>query len=316
MKIKNKFKNIINLISDVMEAHTTALFLTDEKGDFMELYCYQSFCKKIKEKCVIKKGEGLIGWVLKEKKNLLANNYERNTQTLLFYDEDEKIKSLIAAPLPDGAGVLYVDSKKSYRFTDEKEKIFNQFSLLLYNCICEKNILDKNYLKKTYFQSFVQLDKKAEKKWVFENISSLLFENINLSHFFFVIPDHCVLTYFYDEEKKINVFLEHFKEYYSPEGILGWCIKNKKNLVTNNFNTKKSFLLNERERVEINNFVGIPLHEKDMSIVGVAGFSKKRENDTFMSKKIYWNRNEVEFFEMFANKIFQKYVDQEGIKKE
>ena len=70
MKIENKFKNIIELISNVMEAYTTALFIADEKKEFMQLFCFQSFCKKIKKKCIIKNGEGLLGWVLREQKNV------------------------------------------------------------------------------------------------------------------------------------------------------------------------------------------------------------------------------------------------------
>jgi hypothetical protein len=290
-----------------MEAYTSALFLADEKKEFMELYCYQSFSKTIIDNCVIKNGEGLIGWVLRENKNVLAANFERNTQTLGFYEQDEKIKSLIAIPMPNGMGVVFVDSKKSYSFTEEKEKIFKQFSLLLYTLINEQKQINNNDLQHNYCNLFIQLEQCGE-KYDLQTISSLLFENINLSHFYFVVPGHCAYTCFYSEEKKRNVFIEHFPQYYSSEGLLGWCIKNRKNLVNNKLNTKKSFPLNEDENRDINNLVGIPVYEKKGDFVGVFGFVKKRENETFLSKKIYWHSKEIDFLELLAKKILTNYA--------
>ncbi len=299
------------MISNVMEAYTTALFLVDERGECMELYCYQSFCKNIDENCRIKNGEGLIGWVLRERKNVLAANFERNTKTLIFYEEDEKIKSLMALPLPEGLGVLFVDSKKSYSFTEEKEKIFKQFANLIYTCVKEQEILNNNYINDNYLKFLIKFEKISGGRCDFEKLSSLLFEHINCSHFIFVVPEHCVFTYFYEDAQKRNVFIEQSAEYYSPEGLLGWCIKNRKNLVNNNLNTKKSFLLNEDEKIEINNFVGIPVYEKNRSLVGVVGFVKKKGHDTFFKKNIYWTQKEVDYLELLGNKIFKKYVAQE-----
>ena len=123
-----------------MEGYTVALFLNkDEDKKNIYLYFYDSFSKEINNDCLLIDGEGLIGWVYRQQKTLIANNYERKTSTLKIYKKDENIKSLIVTPLPEKKGILYVDSKKSYSFTENKEKIFKQISFLIY-----KNLL-KNY---------------------------------------------------------------------------------------------------------------------------------------------------------------------------
>ena len=100
MEIENKLKNLIELISNVMEAYTAAIFINDGSG-FLNLFIYESFSRDIIKGVRIEEGKGIIGWVSREKKNVLAKHFERDTTTLKFYNRDEEIKSLLATPLPE-----------------------------------------------------------------------------------------------------------------------------------------------------------------------------------------------------------------------
>ncbi len=132
MKNIESIRDIIFLVSNVMEGYSVALFVADKEGEnCLRLFCYDSFSKNIEKDCRLEKGEGLIGWVYREQKPLVVNNFDNDTSTLRLYTKNEDIKSFMAVPLPYKKGVLCVDSKKSYVFTEEKEKIFKQISIVI-----------------------------------------------------------------------------------------------------------------------------------------------------------------------------------------
>ena len=88
-------QELIYMTSNVMEGYTVALFLNrDGDNENIYLHAYDSFCKEIVNDCFLQSGEGLIGWVYRQQKSVVANNFERDTSTLKIYKKDEKIKSL------------------------------------------------------------------------------------------------------------------------------------------------------------------------------------------------------------------------------
>ncbi len=150
MKTKKRINSFIELISNIMEAYTVILFLADEEDEsVLNLSSFCSLSRSLNKKCTIVRGEGIVGWVHKEKKPVLASHFDkRDATTLKFYEKDENIKSLLAIPLPEKYGVLYVDSKKSYIFTEEKEKILTQMSHVLVSVLkSEKEIAEKKLLE-------------------------------------------------------------------------------------------------------------------------------------------------------------------------
>ncbi|MFZ5761141.1 MAG: GAF domain-containing protein, partial [Thermodesulfobacteriota bacterium] len=124
-----------------MESYTTVLFLPDEKEeDILRIKAFYSLGKNIKEDCLVRRGEGFVGWVFREQKSVLVSHFDKRDAAILkFYDREEKIKSLLISPLPHKAGALYVDSKKSYIFTDEKEKILNQMGKIIVSMLDDEN---------------------------------------------------------------------------------------------------------------------------------------------------------------------------------
>ncbi|VAX19333.1 diguanylate cyclase/phosphodiesterase (GGDEF & EAL domains) with PAS/PAC sensor(s) [hydrothermal vent metagenome] len=128
----NDLKNLIDLVGNVTEAYTSALFLVDENNPGqLNLEVYHSLSNNIIPEASITYKQGLIGWVAKNERATHATNFDRDTTTLKFYSKDEKIKSFAAAPLFVGGrlvGVLSVDSKKQYLFTAKEIKILDDFA--------------------------------------------------------------------------------------------------------------------------------------------------------------------------------------------
>ena len=126
-----EIQGLIDIISNTLEAFTTALFIAPKQDGKLELVSYQSLSRNIDLEVVIGPGEGLIGWVHKNGKPINVDQFETDTRRLLFYKTDESIKSFMAVPLGDINGVLAVDSKQKYIFTEKSQKILYQFSLSL-----------------------------------------------------------------------------------------------------------------------------------------------------------------------------------------
>jgi hypothetical protein len=126
-----EIQGIIDLVSNTTDAYTTALFLHDPSKDGLILYSWQSLSRNINEDVVIRPGEGLVGWVFKNNEPVNIDQFDRDTRQLLFYKVDESIKSFMAVPLKGAGGVLVVDSKQRYVFTDKSHKILYQFGQFL-----------------------------------------------------------------------------------------------------------------------------------------------------------------------------------------
>ena len=124
---QHELQSLVDLVSNTTDAYTTVLFLAPAPGEELAIAAYQSLSQNIDTQVHIGPGEGLIGWVYKSDKPVIVDKFDRDTRRLLFYKEDESIKSFMAVPLPGLPGVLAVDSKQRYVFTEKNQKILNQY---------------------------------------------------------------------------------------------------------------------------------------------------------------------------------------------
>ncbi|VAX18191.1 hypothetical protein MNBD_NITROSPINAE03-1768 [hydrothermal vent metagenome] len=119
--------SLVRLAGNVTDAFTAALFLVDaQKPGQLVLEAFQSLSNNVIKAATIPIGHGLVGWVAKHERPTIAKNFRHDTTTLQFYSKDEDIKSFAATPIFDQGrliGVLSVDSKKQYVFTDKQAKI-------------------------------------------------------------------------------------------------------------------------------------------------------------------------------------------------
>ncbi len=307
MKISKNIDTIIQLISNVMESYTTALFLFDEDKDVLEMVSCQSISNSIKPGCVINSGEGVVGWVHREQKTLLTSNLEKRSASLKLYTADENIKSLLAVNLPGKMGVLYADSKKSYRFTEEKEKIFAQLGevvmafLIAGQELAEKKVV-KNLLSLSFYldQYFLEDLPFAE---LVEKCFSTIVTKLNLSAAYFVVPGRLIFSCTHDEQRKKCLSVTHPPASFVEEGLLGWCLKNKK-MIVHDFlkQNNSSYVLNKGEGGKaFTNFLGIPLLTRTGTVLGVMGLIKPGNSRLTAEEK--WNKMEIEILQRFVNRL-------------
>ncbi len=70
--LNDQIQELIELVSNTTEAYTTVLFLSPEPGQPLELVAHQSLSPNIDVGVRINSGEGLVGWVHKNRKPVKA----------------------------------------------------------------------------------------------------------------------------------------------------------------------------------------------------------------------------------------------------
>ncbi len=132
--------NFVQLVFNVYEAHTVALFMKD--GERLSCLSAVSFAGSFDKAKPVAMDGTLPGWVVKHREPLIIGNFDKDEQTLGYYGKKEEIKSFMAYPL-EMPGVIAVDSKKKWVFTDKEKKVLAHFvSVLEKEVESEKQLRD------------------------------------------------------------------------------------------------------------------------------------------------------------------------------
>ncbi len=123
---------ILAIICSVFDAYSATLYLPHEDGRYYFLAATFSlgdsdtYCEELSA------GMSLVGSVLRDNTPLVMMNFDKAVHRLGYYKNEEEcgIKAFMGCPVPSG-GVLCVDSKKLYSFSDKDSKILQLFADLV-----------------------------------------------------------------------------------------------------------------------------------------------------------------------------------------
>jgi GGDEF domain-containing protein len=118
-------ESFLKLIFNVYEAFTAALFLTE--GEYLKCAASVTFAQSFEKEKPLPIEGTLAGWVVKHNEALIIPNFDKDESALGYYREREEIKSFMGYPVETPGGVIIVDSKKKYVFTDKEKKILSHF---------------------------------------------------------------------------------------------------------------------------------------------------------------------------------------------
>ena len=133
---RNVYTHTLGTLCSVLDAYSTVLFLAEpapRSGTLYRLAGKFSLGDFIDPSAVIEPGKGLVGWIAKNNAPLLVPNFDQRKNYLGYYKENEeqRIKAFMGCSLPEGKGVLCVDSKRQYSFSDKDQKLLHLFAQLI-----------------------------------------------------------------------------------------------------------------------------------------------------------------------------------------
>ncbi|PIU32691.1 MAG: hypothetical protein COT06_01345 [Syntrophobacteraceae bacterium CG07_land_8_20_14_0_80_61_8] len=126
MADQDGFQSLVTLLSNILEAHTAALFIHDQKANELQLVASQSTSKHLRDRIALPLDKsGILAQVYKQGQPLHLGKaaLENVGAALPFYREEEAdIKALFVAPVGKTRGLVYVDSKRVWGFPDIQQK--------------------------------------------------------------------------------------------------------------------------------------------------------------------------------------------------
>lgn len=136
----NSIDRFTQLIFNIYEAFTVALYSKEQ--NYLKCISCVTFSQVFDKNRLLSIEGTLPGWVIKHGQPLIIPNFDKDEEALGYYLKNEEIKSFMGYPVGT-EGVIVIDSKKKWVFTDKEKKILGGFA----TAIREEIEREKRYLE-------------------------------------------------------------------------------------------------------------------------------------------------------------------------
>jgi len=261
--IKNQQQIILNkllaLICSVFDAYSSVFFKLE--NDFYYPKAYFSLGNNVNPKAKIKSNSGLIGWINQHQKPLRLNKFDKEEKCLGYYQgkEENKIKAFMGCNLPHNQGVLCVDSKKNYSFSEKDLKILTQFAeliVILDRAETENYLFSRQIIYYKHLSIILNMINQGMKWNTFlPKLLTIVAESTGFEYSLFFVRNETG-THFSLEGS--NKSLQLAASYPISLGVIGWIFNNGKDIFQTS-NVEKQLPLLGKEELQFKNFACLPL---------------------------------------------------------
>lgn len=281
MYSRPELKVAINLLADITEAYSAALFLTDHEGK-LKAAAWHSLARSFCADAVMTPGEGLIGYVMKHGVPVDAMHGQQALNNTGIYSEDEDIRAFLAVPVGD-VGVLVVDTRKRSIFTEREKKLVREFAgffamLIMQHETCAREAMYGRILDLMYDLGNAHLVCQDPKEY-YATILDAGRRYTGLSMGFLCLSMPGRKTFMIEGVDGPSLSVLKGRTYPITQGLMGWVFREAKPLVHSRLTPLpgKSFLISPDEPIRgYNAFVGVPLLAW-REMVGVLAFAGRSE---------------------------------------
>ena len=256
----NLLSHLIDLIGNVADAHTTALFgLTKDKLVMREHF---TLSRHLNRNIVIKIGEGPIGLAAQTLKPQLIEHIDSDIGGI--YKKPENLKGFLAVPVvAEGLlGVLIIDTKESYQISIKLQKTLLNFAeQIAWHLHQEKHRTITNDMP-----SLQELNSYCKFLAESPNRSSVADRLIQIPAA--IISFKSIAVIWFEENQKEGRIISHrgFTHDLSEtvvhfgKGLVGSCAKNRSPLLLRFNSERKTILFSEDEKTEdLSSAVALPI---------------------------------------------------------
>jgi transcriptional regulator with GAF, ATPase, and Fis domain len=285
MSVDRQLDDITALLSNCLDAYTAALFLWDDSGKHLALRAFHSLSKHINPDARFSLEEGgLVGWVAKNNEPLSIDHFDRDTKILPYYQSDENIKSFLAFPLEKPKGVLCVDSKRQYVFTNKDQKLLSGFATVVGNALGAERASHHHQRQRqllTLWRRADALPADADDPVPYlTRLMDAACQYLRVDSGLVAVPikEGKYLQLVATSGDMIASLVR--SSHPADQGIIGWIFQNRKSLVIPKFRspTRIPFLFGPKDSIgKIGALIGMPLAWEAAEIGGVMAFISRAE---------------------------------------
>ncbi len=229
------YEQLLDIVGNVFDAYSAVLFLPDpaEPGVCRAAAAF-SLGEALNREAAIAPGQGLVGWIIREKKPLLISNFDQQRGVLGYYrgGEEERIRAFMGHPVPATGGALCIDTRKTYAFVEKDLKILSQFAQLAGNHLARSREVAQSLVEHGFYKAHqrIALLHKTHPKWAAfrEAFLSILAEAAGFRHAILAVRDESGRSYFLEGVSE-SPFLggrDVPGRFSVGQGLVGWVFKN------------------------------------------------------------------------------------------
>ena len=138
MRQQSTYDSLLAVLCSVLDAYSAVIFVPgsgkgNEEPRPHGIAAAFSLGENINYEAEAVEGRGLVGWMLRNREPLCVSSFDKHNHTLEYYENNEEItiKAFMGCPLPDDMGILCVDSKRQYTFSEKDQKVLQLFADLI-----------------------------------------------------------------------------------------------------------------------------------------------------------------------------------------
>lgn len=228
------FDRVLQLVCNVFDSYSAVLFLPAPNGDGCRLAASFSLGDDVRQGMTLAPGQGLAGWIVREKKPLLISNFDQKRGVLGYYSgrAEDEIRAFLGVPLDGVAGVLCLDSKKVHSFADKDQKILGEFARLVSALYSERDSLAEGHLETRLCQCLrvTSLLPRQHPKWnaYLSELLGHVSRSMAFGHCFLAVRDDsaCVFTVEGASQVLFSPNQSSPGSFPLGGGMIGWVFKN------------------------------------------------------------------------------------------
>lgn len=280
---RKDLRQAVELLADLTEAFTAALFLRDRGTDTLRVVAWHTLSRSFRSDEPIKVGEGVVGYVAKHLVPVDVDRYQQGATATRLYREDEGIKAFLAVPIGE-MGVLVVDSKARSIFGEREKKVVRDFARFLGNLVLQQETCTREALYGRTLDLLYDVENAA---LAFNDPREFYAEVLDAARRYCGLPMAflCLLLpgrkqYVVEAVQGPSLSTLRGRAFPVSQGLVGWVIREVRPLTHSRLRPLrgKSYLISPDEPIRgYNAFVGVPLlaWRRLMGVWAFAGHSER-----------------------------------------
>ncbi|MGD9125314.1 MAG: GAF domain-containing protein [Desulfarculaceae bacterium] len=265
MDPRQELRDAIELLANLTEAFTAALFLRDPSGKKLRPVVWQTLSRSFRSSAEVEPGEGVVGHVAKHGVVVDVDRYQQASTATGLYSQEEQVKAFLALPVGE-VGVLVVDTKSRPVFGEREKKTMRDFARFMANLVRHWDTFSREamygrILDLLYDVENASLNYQYARQFYAEVLEAgLRFTGLTMGVLCLLYPGRKQYTV----EAALGPSLATLRGRSFPvsQGLLGWILREARPLAHSRFRPLKgkAYLITPDEPMAgYNAFVGAPL---------------------------------------------------------
>jgi signal transduction protein with GAF and PtsI domain len=282
METHQELQLVVELLANLTEAHTAALFLRSPGENHFYVAAHHTLAHSFKRHVSIEPGEGVVGYVAKHRVPVDVDRYKQDATATGLYEDDEGVKAFVAMPVGEN-GVLVVDTKARRIFGEREKKAVRDMarfleSLLRVQATCAREALYGRILDLLYDVENAALGYKDPKSFYAEALDAgRRYTGLTMGVLCQLLPGSKQFSVTAVQGPAMSPM--RGRSFPVSQGLIGWVIRENRPLTHSRVRPMKgkSYLISPDEPTKgYNAFIGVPLYAWKR-VIGVWAFAGHTE---------------------------------------